>query len=104
MNRATASGGASGPDRRFPSGAPGRPVKLEDIARSGEAEGSGVLDRMVSGFRGLWGRKAEKRKGTTADAAPAAEIPHETPQELEARAALLPPGVSVQSYAQVLLQ
>ena len=95
--RATAS--ASPYDRRFPAGAPGRPVKLEDIARSGQGDGSGVLDRMVSGFRGLWGRKGDKAKPAAGAAPPVAEAAQETAQEFEARAALLPPGVPVQTYA-----
>src|SRR5690349_22160662 len=52
---------ALGNAARPSAGKPGRPVKLEDIARGGGAgEGEpGMLGRM---FRGLWGRK-EKLKG-----------------------------------------
>jgi HD-GYP domain-containing protein (c-di-GMP phosphodiesterase class II) len=78
-----------------------RRVKLEDIARGPGAgrEGGNVLGRMLSGFKGLWGG----RKGDEAvDAAPVSrareEIPPETPQEFEARASLLPPGIEVQTY------
>ena len=87
---------ALGSAARPAAGKPGRPVKLEDIARgAGAGEGEpGMLGRM---FRGLWGGRKEKLKAATA-AAPVAEPPPETPQEFEARASLLPPGIAVQTY------
>ena len=85
-------GSRTGGSRAFVPGTPGKPVKLEDIARAGDDE-PGMLGRM---FRGLWGRKAERLKSTAA--APPLEAAPETPQEYEARASLLPPGVPVQTY------
>jgi HD-GYP domain-containing protein (c-di-GMP phosphodiesterase class II) len=80
---------------------PGRVVKLEDVARGESARGPsgpGVLDRMVSGLKGLWG---PRRKQSAAEEAlgQGYETPApETPAEFEARAALLPPGIEVQTY------
>jgi HD-GYP domain-containing protein (c-di-GMP phosphodiesterase class II) len=96
---------ASDPEREA------RKVKLEDVARRGASgkytgpypgrgavDDEGVLDRMVSGFRGLFGGKRDKGAGAPVPgAAPPAEMT-ETPQEFEARAALLPPGLEVQTY------
>jgi HD-GYP domain-containing protein (c-di-GMP phosphodiesterase class II) len=90
-----------------------RIVKLEDVARRGGSgkhwipypgrapdDGEGVLDRMVSGFRGLFGGGARREKlaGGAAPAPAPSPEPAETPQEFEARAALLPPGIEVQTY------
>jgi HD-GYP domain-containing protein (c-di-GMP phosphodiesterase class II) len=92
----------------------GRVVRLEEISRrtvggkytgpypeAHADDGEGVLDRMVSGFRGLFGgSKKEKLSAGSADAgvAPPVDAMAETPQEFEARAALLPPGIEVQTY------
>ena len=76
-------------------GAPGRPVKLEDIARGApDVEGSGFFGRL----RGFLGRRGEKPRSQAAAVAVAPEPAPETPQEFEARAALLPPGIEVQTY------
>jgi HD-GYP domain-containing protein (c-di-GMP phosphodiesterase class II) len=85
----------------------GRVLRLEDVARRGGSRGAaggtddandeGVLGRMVSGFRGLFGGRKE-RLGPKGASLPPEEAPAETPQEFEARAALIPPGVQVQTY------
>ena len=87
----------------------GRILKLEDVARRGPGRRSGphptgngdgdegVLGRMVAGFRGLFGGRREKLLGGGGAAVPM-DAPAETPQEFEARAALLPPGTQVQTY------
>jgi HD-GYP domain len=83
-------------------------VKLEDIARRGrkggrvpDAEGyeggprGGGLGRMFSGLKGMFSRGGN----AAADTPPPPEPPpQETPQEFEARASLLPPGIAVQTY------
>lgn len=111
---------SSGPSRDSPPPSPridppegrppargGRVVKLEDVARrgsgkfpgghpgSGADDGDGMLGRMVSGFRGLFGARREKHAVASAPLPPEMA---ETPQEFEARAALLPPGTQVQTY------
>jgi len=87
----------------------GKVLKIEDVARRGGrsthptgnggngADEEGVLGRMVSGFRGLFGGRREKLATSTGGFVAQAE-PAETPQEFEARAALLPPGIQVQTY------
>ena len=81
--------------RGIARGAPGRPVKLEDIARgANDVEGGGLLGRL----RGFLGRRGDKARPGTAAAVAAPEPVPETPQEFEARAALLPPGIEVQTY------
>jgi len=87
----------------------GKVLKIEDVARRGGrsthptgnggngADEEGVLGRMVSGFRGLFGARREKLATSTGGFVAPAE-PAETPQEFEARAALLPPGIQVQTY------
>ncbi|HUP30441.1 MAG TPA: HD-GYP domain-containing protein [Usitatibacter sp.] len=82
------------------------PIKIEEISRGGPAgaNGDGMLGRVAAGFRGLWGRKAQEVKGR-AQAAPAPrpmEQAVETPQEFEARASLLPPGIEPQTYPTVV--
>jgi HD-GYP domain-containing protein (c-di-GMP phosphodiesterase class II) len=107
---APAPGAPSAP--RKPREGEERIVRLEDVARRGrggrpgaqadgrEAHGDGMLGRMVSGFKGLFGARNRERLSTaTGGAAPIEEAPPETPQEFEARAALLPPGIPVQTYA-----
>ena len=80
--------------------APGSIVNLEDIGRAsmGAADGEGMLGRMVTGLKGLWG----PRKKAVAAGARASDfheaLAAETPAEFEARAALLPPGIEVQTY------
>lgn len=79
---------------------PGRVVKLEEIGRApsaGAPGGPGMLGRMVSGFKGLWGSRKHTAESATEQPLPEAQPP-ETPQEFEARAALLPPGIEVQTY------
>jgi HD-GYP domain-containing protein (c-di-GMP phosphodiesterase class II) len=80
----------------------GRTLNLEDIGRGGEHGGPGMLGRMVSGFRGLWGRKGESEPRPAARAPIPMEQAAETPQEYEARTSLLPPGVAPQTYANVV--
>jgi HD-GYP domain-containing protein (c-di-GMP phosphodiesterase class II) len=87
----------------------GKVLNLEDVTRrggprvraadddGGDADGDGVIGRM---FRGLFGGKKERPKAA-ATAPPRFEEPPETPQEFEARAALLPPGIPVQTYINV---
>ena len=81
----------------------GRIVKLEDIGRgrnAGEtAAGDGMFGRMFSGLKGLLGERKESLKPSKGAAVPPPTEPQpETPQEFEARAALLPPGIPVQTY------
>ncbi|MGZ5034294.1 MAG: HD-GYP domain-containing protein [Usitatibacter sp.] len=79
---------------------PGRVVKLEEIGRAPSAEepgGPGVLGRMVSGFKGLWGSRKHVPESAAELPLPEAPPP-ETAQEFEARASLLPPGIEVQTY------
>ncbi len=86
----------------------GKVLKLEEVARrggrvhptgngNGADDDDGFLGRMASGFRGLFGGKREKLSSSTGAFVPLAEVA-ETPQEFEARAALLPPGIPVQTY------
>jgi HD-GYP domain-containing protein (c-di-GMP phosphodiesterase class II) len=82
-----------------------RPVfRLEDIATrraaaqpgngaAGEIEYPGLLGRVLSGIKGLWGRDAGSPSPM-----PLEEAVPESPQELAARAALIPPGIAVQTY------
>ena len=101
------------PAPRKPREGEERLVRLEDVARrgrggrpgapphgpDGQAQGDGMLGRMVSGFKGLFGGRGKERLGSSTGALPIEEAPPETPQEFEARAALLPPGIPVQTYA-----
>ena len=52
-------------------------------------------------FRGLFGARKEKDKPSGAPMPPRIDDPPETPQEFEARAALLPKGIQVQTYINV---
>ena len=81
-------------------GTPARTVRLEDVvaARRSIAGGGGdggdypgLLGRVLGGLKGLWQR--DKANGQ-----PIEEAPRETPQEFAARAALIPPGIEVQTY------
>ncbi len=86
----------------------GKFVRLEEISRrtSGgdyppphiDVANEGVFGRVVSGFRGLFTQRREKLSAT-GGYFPPPEVVQETPQEYEARAALLPPGIEVKSYA-----
>src|SRR5688572_18645884 len=81
----------------------GKVLNLEDVTRRAgsrtpgavpeEDDGEGMIGRM---FRGLFGGR--KEKGSAPPPPPRAEDPPETPQEYEARAALLPPGIQPQTY------
>ena len=85
----------------------GKVLRLEEVTRRGGSRatgedagaeaGDGVLGRM---FRGLFGSRKEKERSS---APPVAKVedPPETPQEFEARASLLPPGIQVQTYQNV---
>ena len=89
-------------------GAPGRVIKLEDVARRGGGRysgphptGNGGDDEGMFGrmFRGLFGGGGKREKlGTGGGGAPMLEPVAETPAEFEARASLLPPGIEVQTY------
>ncbi|HUP98001.1 MAG TPA: HD-GYP domain-containing protein [Usitatibacter sp.] len=106
-----ASSPALPPEKSHAPPSPGRVIKLEDVARRGSGryggpyptgnggdDADGVLGRVVSGFRGLFGGgRREKASAGGPSAAMLEPIP-ETPQEFEARAALLPPGIEVQTY------
>lgn len=99
--------------RRAAPGSEGKHLRLEDISRrtstrnlvAGDVApshlaiaGVGVFSRVVSGFRGLFSRRREKLSATGGYFPPPELVP-ETPQEYEARAALLPPGIEVKTYA-----
>jgi HD-GYP domain-containing protein (c-di-GMP phosphodiesterase class II) len=91
----------------------GRVLKLEDVARrssgnypaarspgngtEGGDGGEGMFGRMVSGFKGLFGARRE-HLGDGPGAQGPMESVAETPQEFEARAALIPAGIQVQTY------
>jgi HD-GYP domain-containing protein (c-di-GMP phosphodiesterase class II) len=79
-----------------------RVVRLEDVMNARRPGGApphegesadypGLLGRVLSGIKGLWQREGEAPPGLE-------ETPRETPQEFAARAALLPPGIEVQTY------
>jgi HD-GYP domain-containing protein (c-di-GMP phosphodiesterase class II) len=87
----------------------GHVLRLEDVTRragsrthapTGNGDGGdGVLGRVVSGFRGLFGGGRGKEKlATSVPGPPIEDTQPETRQEFEARAALLPPGIQVQTY------
>jgi HD-GYP domain-containing protein (c-di-GMP phosphodiesterase class II) len=87
----------------------GKVLRLEEVTRragsraaaeaaAGDGEdGDGMIGRM---FRGLFGGRKARDKPAAAPP-PRVEDPPETPQEFEARAALLPPGIPVQTYVNV---
>ncbi len=79
---------------------PGSIVNLEDIGRAspGTADGEGMLGRMVTGIKGLWGPRRRVVAAGARESDPHEAMPAETPAEFEARAALLPPGIEVQTY------
>jgi len=95
-----ARAGVPPPPLRPPGAA--RTVKLEDIGRGSGPGGPGMLGRMVSGFRGLWGKKGDAAPAPAARASMPMEQPPETPAEYEARTSLLPPGVEPQTYVTVV--
>jgi HD-GYP domain-containing protein (c-di-GMP phosphodiesterase class II) len=96
------------PDRPPPARSGSRAVfRLEDIAarraaagRGGDGEARdieypGLLGRVLTGIRGIWNREP----GSGSPIAPEElEAAKETPQEFAARAALMPPGIPVQTY------
>ena len=89
------------PPVRRSSQAPGRVVKLEEIGRpslSRGPAGPGMIGRMVAGLKSLWGSREQGAEGTSEPAPLPEAQPPETPQEFEARASLLPPGIEVQTY------
>ena len=100
--------GAGGEASKAPAGAARRKFRLEDFAGgvppqardsgSDDAE-PGILGRMIGGIKG-WGRGRPGPSGAGGGSRvpQAPEVPRETPQEFAARAALLPPGIEVQTY------
>jgi HD-GYP domain-containing protein (c-di-GMP phosphodiesterase class II) len=92
---------------RPPPARQGKVLRLEEVTRRGGGRAPGVepprsgdddqgmLGRM---FRGIFGGRKDKEKLSTSTAPARIEDPPETPQEFEARAALLPPGIQVQTY------
>jgi len=88
----------------------GNVLKLEDVLRRGRqgayptgngghgVDEEGFLGRMASGFRGLFGGGKREKLGTAPGPFVPPPEPAETAQEFEARAALLPPGIPVQTY------
>jgi len=99
------------PPRPAPAREGQRLIKLEEVTRrggratagahptgNGGDDDEGVLGRMVSGFRGFFGGGKREKLGTGGGYVAPMEMPAETPQEFEARAALLPPGIPVQTY------
>jgi HD-GYP domain-containing protein (c-di-GMP phosphodiesterase class II) len=88
--------------RPVPASGGQRVVRLEDVMNArrpgsgpaGDGAGGdypGLLGRVLSGIKGLWQREGESLPGID-------EAPRETPQEFAARAALIPPGIEVQTY------
>lgn len=86
----------------------GKVLRLEEVVRRGGSrgvgggpdgsdDGDGMFGRLASGFRGLFGARREKAASPAASG-PRIDDPPETPQEFEARAALIPPGIPVQTY------
>jgi HD-GYP domain-containing protein (c-di-GMP phosphodiesterase class II) len=71
-------------------------IRVADAPRAAgpQPEYPGLLGRVLDRFRGFW-RRPEGSASSAPSAPPSAE---ETPQEFAARAALLPPGVPVQTY------
>lgn len=85
----------------------GKVLRLEEVARRGASgveggggphERDGMFGRM---FRGLFGGRKGKERFAAAPQAPRVEEPPETPQEYEARACLMPPGIQVETYVNV---
>jgi HD-GYP domain-containing protein (c-di-GMP phosphodiesterase class II) len=110
---AKAPGPAEPPPPAPPKPAPtrqGKVLRLEEVTRRGvprtggsqeveaQSGGDGMFGRM---FRGLFGGRKGKDRPAAAAQLPRVEEPPETPQEYEARAALIPPGIQVQTYVNV---
>ncbi|MEO7743589.1 MAG: HD-GYP domain-containing protein [Usitatibacter sp.] len=82
-------------------------IRLEDISR-GVARGSetglegdsadSMFSRMLGGLMGMLGSGGARKAPLAAHLPPPLEAQPETPQEFQARAALLPPGTQVQTY------
>ena len=94
-----------------PQSGDGRPrIRLEDVAARGrsartahadEAQGDdedGLIGRMFGWLR----KRPSPGNGAGGDRPPPMEIPKETPQEYAARAALIPSGIQVQTYHNVV--
>jgi HD-GYP domain-containing protein (c-di-GMP phosphodiesterase class II) len=80
-------------------------IRLEDVARSGTRAGrdesdDSVFGRVLGGLKGMFG--GGRKPAATRSAAAPPEPQTETPQEFEARASLLPPGIQVQTYQNVV--
>lgn len=89
-------------------------IRLEDVSRGAsrpapgggdedEESGDSMFGRVLGGLKGMLGGGGGARKPAPAPR-PAAipEAQPETPQEFEARASLLPPGIQVQTYQNVV--
>jgi len=96
------------PDTARPAAArPGRMIRLEDVSRGGARGGGGddgeggMFGRVLGGLKGMLG--GGRAKETAAREAPRVpEAVPETASEFEARASLLPPGIQVQTYQNVV--
>ena len=87
----------------------GRMIRLEDVSRTGTHgayggdEGTGVLGRVFGGLKGMWGGSGPRKEAPARrPPPPPPEAQPESPQEFEARASLLPPGVQAQTYQNVV--
>ena len=99
------------PDAARPAASrPGRMIRLEDVSRGGGGRAAagdegGMFGRMLGGLKGMLGGRGGGKEAPAAarpSPTPSADAQAETAQEFEARAALLPPGVEVQTYQNVV--
>ena len=102
VQEVTRTSGPATPRDTARAARPAGPIRIEEIGRGPAGEdGAGMLGRLASGFKGLWGRKGEAAPGKPAAPAksrPMEPPPPETPAEYEARTSLLPPGIEPQTY------
>ena len=84
-------------------------IRLEDVARGAargapaeDEPGGSMFDRVMGGLRGMLGGGGARKPPAESRPVPPPEAQPETPQEFEARAALLPPGTQVQTYQNVV--
>jgi HD-GYP domain-containing protein (c-di-GMP phosphodiesterase class II) len=99
-----------GPDARPAGSRPGRMIRLEDVSRGGVRGGvaggddgdAGMFGRMLGGLKGMLGGGSRNKEAASRAAPTSPDPQQETAQEFEARASLLPPGVEVQTYQNVV--